>query len=178
MEIMPGQGLAAVLHTNGASDDAMKQALGAGLSIARRPDGKPEVPAEPSLNVSAAHAGTLRLAMAGRVRVGCDLEPVTARSPEDWQALLGDDRATLAQAIAHACREDADAACTRVWAVIECLKKAGFGVATPVRLNGPADGGWLVLEAAAARVATFVAVLPGGERVAIGLLAGASDAGL
>ncbi|HYX25586.1 MAG TPA: SDR family oxidoreductase, partial [Thermoanaerobaculia bacterium] len=129
-----------------------------------RPDGKPEIAAG---QVSVSHAGPLVLAVTrdghrdGRHgRVGCDLEPVTARPEEVWRGLLGPDRFRLAELIARERGESRDAAATRVWAAAESLAKAGVPHGAPLTLEsgGGEDGdGWLVLRSGALRIGSLLA---------------------
>jgi enediyne polyketide synthase len=124
-------------------------------TVRHRPDGKPE--AEEGC-VSLSHCGDLTLAVRSRAEVGCDIEKVLPRSPGVWDGLLGPDRHSLAQVIAHQVQEHADSASTRVWAALEALKKAGVPPDTPLTIRpAVARGGWVVLEAGAFAVATVAA---------------------
>ena len=58
------------------SDRLFRRALGEGVPIARRPDGKPEV--ADRRGISAAHARDWTVAVAGHGTIACDLEPVAA----------------------------------------------------------------------------------------------------
>jgi enediyne polyketide synthase len=108
----------------------------------RRPDGKPEVTNGQA--VSVAHAGDLTLAIAGADPIGCDVEPVIARSAAVWQDLLGKERFNLANEIAQENTEELDLAATRIWTASECLKKAGAMVNAPlVLLDSTDDVVWL-----------------------------------
>jgi enediyne polyketide synthase len=136
------------------SDQAIRLALGQPLPVWRRPDGKPETPGERS--VSASHAGELTLAVAGGGPLSCDIEPVTARSAQVWQDLLGPERFALAQLLAAEAGTDLDQAATRVWAAAECLTKAGALPQSPLIYSRTAPDGWAVLEAGPLRIATLV----------------------
>ena len=109
--------------------------------------------------VSAAHAADLTLAVAGAEKsgpIGCDVEPVTARTAEVWGDLLGAERFKLADVIAQAADEDRDSAATRVWAASECLTKAGAAVNAPLTLAATKTDGWVLVSAGALTVATLV----------------------
>src|SRR5207244_12452687 len=86
------------------SDQAIRRALGEGVAITRRPDGKPDAPGD--WQVSVAHAGDLTLAVAGPGPLGCDLEPVTPRPGLVWRDLLGQERPALARVITEHNDED------------------------------------------------------------------------
>ena len=135
------------------SDRALQQALGAPISISRRPDGKPEVAS--AWEISAAHAENLTLAVAGAT--GCDLEPVAVRSQQMWQDLLGKDRYQLAEMLVREVGEDLNTAATRVWTAVESLRKASAMVATPLVLTDATPDGWVLLKAGSRAIGTFVA---------------------
>jgi enediyne polyketide synthase len=101
---------------------AVQRALDVPWPVRWRADGKPEVDAR--LAVSAAHSNELTLAVAAHDQVGCDLEPVSARSNDLWCDLLGTERWLLAQLIANQAEEDIQTAATRVWTAMESLAKA------------------------------------------------------
>ncbi len=116
-----------------------------------RPDGAPEA------GISRSHAGDLVLSVTGDGRIGCDLEPVSGRSAEIWQGLLGAERSRLAELIARERGESLDVAATRVWAAGESLVKAGAPQGSPLTLETGGDGGWLLLRSGELRIGTFVA---------------------
>ena len=89
-----------------------------------RPHGKPELLGEKALSI--AHADMLTLAVSSSGLVGCDVEPVVTRNTAVWQDLLGLERFTLAELVAHENAESIDVAATRIWSASECLKKAGL----------------------------------------------------
>jgi enediyne polyketide synthase len=144
-----------------SGDAAMQMALGESVRILRRPDGKPE--AVHGRQISAAHAGGFTLAVAGTGPVACDLEPVSARSIEVWRDLLGWERADLAERIARERSESYDTSATRLWTMIECLKKSGSSIEAAIRLDVMTDDGWVLLNSGALTVATCVATVRGAE---------------
>lgn len=189
-ELVPGDRTRVLVARNGvvdgsagdgggkASDEMLRTLLGAPVSVHRRPDGKPEVPGGPA--VSLAHAGDLVLAVAGEDPegpLGCDLEPVEERSDETWTGLLGS-RMPLVGQIAERLDCDRHAAATRVWAAVECLKKAGVVAETPLVLvdDGPSGNGaeqrgagastdgWLLLAAGDLVIGTVVTPVAGEDR--------------
>lgn len=122
--------------TLGEGKAAMHRALGEAADIFRRPDGKPlALSSKLALSgvegaVSAAHAAGITTAVAGQEPIACDLETIAERP---WRELLGG-RYGLAELIARQGQEGFNAAATRVWTAIECLKKGGFSWDTPVLL--------------------------------------------
>ncbi|HEX4952497.1 MAG TPA: SDR family NAD(P)-dependent oxidoreductase [Thermoanaerobaculia bacterium] len=159
----------------GRSDRAVAHLLAEDhVRLARRPDGKPELVGRngPRPRVSVSHAGELVVAVSGPGAVGCDVEPIEARSAEVWADLLGIERTRLAEVIAAERREVRDVAASRVWAAGECLKKAAAHHDAPLVLEAPrvdeAQDGWVVLRSGAFSVATFVGpVAELGGRVAL-----------
>lgn len=151
------------------SDSAMRLALGEGVPILRRRDGKPEAPV--SRQVSAAHCGDFTLAAAGDGAIGCDIEPVSHRSETVWRELLGDSRFALAGLIARSANEDEAASRTRAWAAGECLKKAGAALDAPLLYLSSTADGWVLLVSGQLVIATCVVqVREMDERLALAVL--------
>ncbi|MEM7164123.1 MAG: SDR family NAD(P)-dependent oxidoreductase [Planctomycetota bacterium] len=138
------------VQANGGGDP-LQRAVGSSTPVRKRPDGKPTAV---EWQVSAAHAGALTLAVADTNAIGCDIESVVARSDSAWTDLLGSDHRELPRTIVSATSEDQDQAATRVWCALECLKKAGRAVGTPIALGEVNEEGWVVLHAGAYQVAT------------------------
>lgn len=180
MELLPGADVSVAFERNEASarrdrsTRALERALGAGCVI-RRADGKPE--ACDGRGVSASHCGDLTMAIAGRSPVGCDIELVATRPHEIWSDMLGVERFKLAEIISRETQETLDVAATRVWTSIECLKKAGAGIAAPLIFTGAAPNGWVLLVSGELRIASCVVKRKGEkEDLAIALLTGGEDA--
>ncbi|MFD7667721.1 SDR family NAD(P)-dependent oxidoreductase [Streptomyces sp. NPDC059788] len=134
---------------------ALGQALGRPAVLRHRPDGQPEVDGGPA--VSASHGAGVTLAVAagpGARTVGCDVQAVEERGAGEWSGLLGDSGWTLARLLAAERDEDVSLAATRVWGAVECLRKNGHARAELVADGAPAAGGWAVLRAGDARIAT------------------------
>ncbi|MEH2270500.1 MAG: SDR family NAD(P)-dependent oxidoreductase [Nostoc sp.] len=86
--------------------------------------GKPVVVglAEEKIEVSLSHDERVCFCVAGRGVQGCDIEPITHRSVEDWVALLSSSRYPLIQQLES--KDSVDRAGTRIWTAIEALRKA------------------------------------------------------
>lgn len=95
--------------------------------------------------------------------VGCDVEPVTPRSPSLWQDLLGQERFQLAGVLSKERGEALDTTATRVWTASECLKKAGAMVTTPLVLGTYSIDGWTVFVSGQLSIATVVVRVQGCE---------------
>jgi enediyne polyketide synthase len=143
------------------SDRAMQRMLCAAGTIARRPDGKPEVIVGTPTAVSASHNSDLTLAVAGEPPTSCDVEAVVDRSADVWQELLGSDAYALAGVIARTARESESVSATRVWTAKECAKKAGMPINLPLLLDSTAGDNWVVLTAGSSRIATYAADVRG-----------------
>ncbi len=150
---------AAAADRRARSTRAFKRALGAGVHVRRRADGKPE--ASDGRSVSASHCADLTMAVAARTPVGCDIERVEARPHEVWRDLLGLEHFALAELIGRETGDSTDTAATRVWAACECLKKAGAGGCAPLVLAAVERDGWVVLAAGELKVVSGVLVVEG-----------------
>jgi hypothetical protein len=137
--------------------------------IEYRPDGKPESPDGQS--VSAAHAGSLTLAVTGQDPVGCDLEPVQPRRVEVWRDLLGPERFQLAEVAAQAAGENLNTAATRIWCAVECVKKAGGAPDAPIILSRTTQDKGVLLQSGSWKIVTWVESVQGfGRPLGIGVL--------
>jgi enediyne polyketide synthase len=176
LELVPGADVSVAFARDKTADRrerstrAIERALGA-CEIVRRADGKPETC--DGRGVSASHCGDLTMAIAGRSPLGCDLELVMPRPPEIWRDILGVERFTLAEVISRETQETLDMAATRVWTSIECLKKAGAGIAAPLVFAVAAPNEWLLLASGEMKIASCVIKRKGEkEDLAIALLTG------
>jgi len=181
--LLPGPPIRVAVERDAASprrarsDRAMQRALGSPASIQRRPDGKPEV--ADGRGVSAAHAHDLTLAVAGRGPVGCDVERVERRPREAWHDLLGGERMRLVELIGRETGDDLDAAATRVWNVVECLKKVGANGDASLSLDASERGGWLLISSGPFAACSFVVTMrEQGERLGMAVLSKNENAGL
>lgn len=135
---------------------AAGRALGRSALVTYRPDGRPGL--RDGRTVSASHGAGLTLCTVGTGTLACDVEPVAGRTAADWTGLLGAS-APLATLLTTAMGEDADAAGTRVWAALECLRKAGLPPDSPLSLLHARPGGWAVLASGGLAVCTLVTTL-------------------
>jgi enediyne polyketide synthase len=156
----------------GGTAVALGRVLGGRPRVRYRPDGRPFVTG--GRTVSASHGARVTLAVAGDAPVGCDVEPVVARTATQWTDLLGR-YAPLAAMVAAEAGDPPDLAATRVWCALECLRKLGEPPGQPLtvvdrpvagapddgRPDGRPDAGWVALGAGAARVVTFATRLRG-----------------
>jgi enediyne polyketide synthase len=75
------------------------------------------------IELSLSHDEQVCLCTAGQEKQGCDIEPVIFRSTSAWQALLGNIRQPLLDAL-RSCNDPINYAGIRIWTAIEALKKA------------------------------------------------------
>jgi enediyne polyketide synthase len=144
-----------------SSDTVIQQALGKTARIWRRPDGKPVFPGEE--NISAAHANGFTLAVACADGAACDLEGVVARPDAVWRNLLGGEKFKLAERIAREQAESVDAAATRLWAAMECMKKIGQPVKSPLVLESNTEDGWTLLRSGSIAISTCAVMVREGR---------------
>jgi len=171
-DLLPACPLSVVVSDNGhperkvRSERAVAEVLGRPITLLRRPDGRPEVAGDPPADgrtVSVAHAGDLVLAVAAAGAVGCDVEPVESREPEVWHDLLGRHR-DLVPLLMRESGEDADRVGTRLWTVLESLKKAGSLPDAPLTFARTTTDGWTLLQAGGQAVATVLLPWPAAGR--------------
>lgn len=77
-----------------------------------------------TVETSLSHDDWLCLCIVGWGPQGCDIAPVTHRTPEDWRSLLTVDRVPLLDQLVHLNGDSVDVAGTRIWAAMEALYKA------------------------------------------------------
>jgi enediyne polyketide synthase len=148
---------------------ALRRALGGPATVRYRADGKPEVD---GAAVSASHGAGVTLAVAGDDPLGCDIQAVPAPSDVDWPGLLGP-LVELARQTAGETGEAFHRAATRVWTVVECVRKAGQAVVGQATLDRHTPDGWVSFAVGEARVATFVTTLANVDGdVVVAVLAG------
>ncbi|SHK09537.1 enediyne polyketide synthase [Nocardiopsis flavescens] len=146
-----------------ASAAALRRCLGRDATVRRRPDGRPEAD---GAHVSVAHGAGAVLAVSGDAPVGCDVEEAVHRSRDAWADLLGPQALAAADLAARESGEDADTSATRVWTVLECLRKLGTA-ARGVVLERVHPGGWAVFTSGAVTVATLAVALAGRDAPAV-----------
>ena len=139
---------------------AAGRAVGRPVEVRYRPDGRPEIDGDRTL--TAAHGAGLTLAVVGRGPLGGDVEPVVARPADSWRGLLGRHHELVAT-VAAAGAEEPDVAATRVWAAIECLRKAGRSSDAPVLLRSAGPAGWVVFDSGDVRIGSLAATVTGGD---------------
>ncbi|MGJ5672489.1 MAG: SDR family NAD(P)-dependent oxidoreductase [Nostochopsis sp.] len=88
--------------------------------------GKPIVDgaAMEGVEVSLSHDQRVCLCVAGQGPQGCDIEPVSHRSQQDWNALLSEARQPLMQQLLLRSDDSGDLAGMRIWTAVEALRKA------------------------------------------------------
>lgn len=152
---VPGCGVRVLFMTGSAvkTEDVIRQLTRSNASLMRRNDGKLEMP---GAAISVAHCEAATLAMAGPDSVGCDVEIIEGRPSSIWRELLGRDCSSLANSVAVEAQEDENVAATRVWTVLESLKKAGAPRDIPVVVSLADQNGWFHFSAGRWRIATLV----------------------
>lgn len=117
----------------------------AAIQLGWRSDGQPVLEGS-ACGVSISHDDAdCLVAFNDQGAVGCDLAPVTARTKEDWLALLGPRAGSVLQERVQA-GEDVNTAGTRLWAAREALIKLGWQGEPELRA-GPKGAQWLMLAA-------------------------------
>lgn len=120
------------------------------VTLVHDPDGRPRLlstgpeafPAGPEIDVSLADTGDLSVAWLVQGAGGVDIECVSRRNAEVWTGLLGATGYRLARRIGEATHEGFDVCATRVWTMLEALKKAFPSAPLPTTLVAR-GGSWL-----------------------------------
>ncbi|SFT35920.1 enediyne polyketide synthase [Actinopolyspora lacussalsi subsp. righensis] len=151
---------------------AVSRAVGRPLRLRYRPDGKPEADDH---EVSASHGAGLTLVVAGSSRLACDVQEAVERGTEDWAGLLGPELLAVRDLLIEECGDSVTVAGTRVWSVMECLRKTG-AMTQAVSLDRVHSDGWVSLSAGDSRIATWVTTVNDRrEPVVFAVLAGEED---
>ena len=144
---------------------ALKQIVGITASLQRRLDGKPEVLIHgeggvPKTEVSISHCDSYTIVVGGDVPVGCDIESVKTRSPQDWNDLLGAEKFLLTELLVDETGQTIDVCGTCVWSAMECLKKVGFLEVTPLVLESTSTQNWIQFNSGSLLIATHLSAVP------------------
>jgi enediyne polyketide synthase len=131
---------------------AASRAVGAPVTVRYRPDGKPELD---NTSISSSHGAGVTLVVTGEGRVGCDIEPVTQRTEQDWTGLLGEALIPVCDLLVSESGESPDTAATRVWSALECLRKTGT-TTRDLTVDRVTPDGWITLSSGPATIATWV----------------------
>jgi phosphopantetheinyl transferase len=79
------------------------------------------------VQISLAHDSQFCICVAGYGIQGCDIEPITRRSENEWFRLIGNKRGDLLNCLLIKDIDPLDRAGTRIWTAMESLRKAkGF----------------------------------------------------
>jgi enediyne polyketide synthase len=126
--------------------------------------GKPVLEGGDGVDTSLAHDDGACLCVAGNWPQGCDLAPVTARTRESWLGLLGAEREHQVDALVAA-GDSLDQAGTRIWAVVEAVRKAS-GAAPDELSVQDRKGDSVLFRSSALHVLTFpLRLARGPERI-------------
>ena len=82
----------------------------------------------------------------------------------------------MAQRISREKSEGMDAAATRLWAVTECLKKAGLPVGAPVTLESSTADSWVLFHSGTLAIATCTVTIANIKPVLVAAVAVSSAA--
>jgi enediyne polyketide synthase len=134
---------------------ALRRALGSGAVIRHRPDGRPE--AEGAV-VSSSHGAGVTFGLVGTGPLAGDVQAVPVRADTDWDALLGPQRG-LADRLVADTGEPLALAATRVWTVIECVRKSGCSIIGRPAIDRYGPDGWAVFALGDLRILTFTTTL-------------------
>ena len=95
------------------------------INILRRYDRKPLMK---NGFISRSNLDGLSIQVSSNVKLGCDIEKVILHEENKWQNLLGVDKFNLAQYVSKSTGENLSLSATRVWGILESLKKADISL--------------------------------------------------
>ncbi|RPF19721.1 type I polyketide synthase [Myceligenerans xiligouense] len=151
---------------------AVRRALGEPLTISYRPDGRPECGPDHLLSAShGADCTTVVVGDEGLARLAVDVELVEPRPEETWLGLLDSVNLATAARVAADLGEDLDTAATRIWSVLECLRKTGQ-VTSSVHAGAPLGDSWTEFTVGRDRVASWAGRDLAGRRITAAVLRG------
>ena len=134
------------------------------ITIVWTNEGKPFVKESSGVSLSCSHDDRLCLCVAGRTRLGCDIETISHRSEEEWTELLGISRTPLLKTVAGL-DKSIDMAGSRVWCALEALRKATDMKDSEVKYDRRMED-CLVFKGGDISILSFpIKLLRGGERM-------------
>ena len=144
----------------GGRHDAMVRSFGFNSEdVYRRADGKPEIKTGGS-SITFSHLPEISMAVLCTGLVGCDLVSVQEREPALWRQMLGQVRYSVAGFLSRSEGDSEDTASSRVWAAMECLKKAGASSGETLLFENRRDD-WITFTAGPFSVATLAVNIQG-----------------
>ena len=145
---------ASSVNRNERTGQLQSELLSEHEQVVKRSDGKPEIIGS-SKAISIAHSHELSLMVLKNGVVGCDIEAIEAKHENLWRELLGLNRFAVAQLISRKTSEPIDSAATRIWTVIESVKKLGMSLNNPINLESVDPDGALLLRVGSARTVSL-----------------------
>lgn len=103
--------------------------------------GKPVIHGETKYGVSISHDDRTCLFVVGSGEQGCDLQPVEQREANIWDNLIGEAGKSAFKELSKA--EDLNRAATRIWTVIEAVKKASQQNVSSISIVASKDSTYL-----------------------------------
>ncbi|MCA9186317.1 MAG: SDR family NAD(P)-dependent oxidoreductase, partial [Planctomycetales bacterium] len=126
-------------------EEAVSFALGRPRQILHRPDGKPEICGSDE-QISISHSDDMSMVVVSRGRIGCDVESVVARDPIVWEEMLGQEYSALVASVTRSTGEPIDVVATRIWCVIESVKKCGLLGSLSITFDEPHGDEWVLFH--------------------------------
>ena len=103
------------------------------VDFLKRPDGRPFI--DGRFHFSKSNSGELQFIVSAQGSVGCDVEQVKNLPNEEWEMMIGEARYKLADYISKESQEQFEISATRIWSAVECLKKAGESLFSPLTIE-------------------------------------------
>jgi acyl-CoA thioesterase FadM/3-hydroxymyristoyl/3-hydroxydecanoyl-(acyl carrier protein) dehydratase len=146
-------------------NNALEMALGQSfnqeyLKIHWLDDGKPSISGleNSSIDISISHDKRLCLCVAGEGPQGCDVEPITPRTRQDWMILVGNENEILLDTLLDS-SDSIDSAGTRIWSAKETVKKATGRILSGMEISRM-DKGAVLFNAKVSDEQIFILTFP------------------
>ncbi len=125
--------------------------------ILKRADGKPYLKSGENISISKQDKATMVVTTAGKT--GCDVEKVIQQDTSTWRVMLGIERSNLARSISQSAKEDFSLSATRIWGVMESLKKAGDNLMSAISFDKMDEDGFLIFKSGNKKIFSFAAFI-------------------
>lgn len=112
-------------------------------NIMKRNDGKPLLIDK---YVSRTNIEKLALEVTCEKEIGCDVEKITEMTPLEWKNLISNEKFKLANYISKELKEDINISSTRVWGIIETLKKSDLSLFENIEFNQKVTDNMLIFK--------------------------------
>ncbi len=109
----------------------------------KRTDGKPLASGR---SLSRSHVQDSTLVLDADSNIACDMERLVGKPLVLWNTLLGDQNVDLVRMIQTQTSEEYSSVATRIWSALECIRKAGLQMTTPLLFRSSSEHNTIYLD--------------------------------